>query len=74
MTQARVKIEPAKLQLLQRNTAKYRKTTRKYLKKIQEEAKLNVADFLAGAGKTSETKTKQKHFPKQCKSRAQQIN
>lgn len=32
--------------------------------KIQEKAQLNVAEFLAGAGKKSETKTKQKHFPK----------
>lgn len=31
----------------------------------QEKAQLNVAEFLAGAGKKkSETKTKQKHFPK----------
>lgn len=37
---------------------KYSKT------KIQEKAQLNVAEFLAGAGKKSETKTKQKKFPK----------
>lgn len=69
--QARVMIEPAKLPITegkthkQNGTNKQKTTTGKYYKqKKQKEAPLNVAEFLAGAGKKkSETKTKQKHFP-----------
>lgn len=74
--QARVMIEPAKLPITegkthkQNGTNKQKTTTGKYYKhKKQKEAQLNVAEFLAGAGKTNPKQKQSKNIFQ--KSRAQ---